>query len=143
MATSPGSSRRRWLSALGPFFGLFLVVSLFASGLAVTDVAEQRKKDGEGWLAASKNCSYDGFKAFTSISNIKTVLVQTVIVALGALGMTLVIVSGGIDLSAGSSVALTSVLAATLLANGIPPALAITLTLVAGSVIGLVNGSLI
>ena len=136
-------SRRRILSHLGPFFGLFLVVTLFASGLAVTDVADQRKKEGEGWLAASRKCSYDGFKAFISVSNIKTVLVQTVIVALGALGMTVVIVSGGIDLSAGSSVALTSVLAATLLVKGLPPALAIALTLLAGGVIGLVNGSLI
>ena len=137
-----GKRRLLWRQ-FGPFVGLFLVMSLFGAGLAVTDVAEQRSKDGSGWAMAAKACAYDGFKAFISASNIKTVLVQTVIVALGALGMTLVIVSGGIDLSAGSTVALTSVLAATLLLKGLPPALAVALTILAGGVIGLINGSLI
>jgi ribose transport system permease protein len=131
------------LSQLGPLFGLLIVVALFAAGLAVKDVAEQRARDGSGWSAAARACSYDGFKAFVSVSNVKTVLIQTVIVAIGALGMTLVIVSGGIDLSAGSSVALTSVLAATLLVKGLPLAVAFALTLLAGGIIGLVNGTLI
>ena len=39
-------------------------------------------------------------------------LAQTVIVALGAIGMTMIIVSGGIDLSVGSAIALTSVVTA-------------------------------
>jgi len=133
----------RLLSQLGPFFGLLIVIGLLGAGLAVKDVAEQRARDGSGWSAAARACSYDGFKAFVSVSNVKTVLIQTVIVAIGALGMTLVIVSGGIDLSAGSSVALTSVLAATLLVKGLPPAAAFALTLLAGGVIGMVNGTLI
>ena len=49
--------------------------------------------------------------------NFKIILTQTVIVAIGALGMTMIIVSGGIDLSVGSAVALTSVVGATLLAQ--------------------------
>lgn len=128
---------------IGPVFGLLLVIALFAVGLALKDVADQRGKDNSSWASAAKACAYDGFKAFTSMSNIKTVLIQTVIVAIGALGMTLVIVGGGIDLSAGSSVALTSVLAATLLVKGLPPAVAFSLTLLAGGVIGLANGSLV
>jgi ribose transport system permease protein len=131
------------VTRLGPFFGLFLVVTLFAAGLAMKDVAEQRTKDGSSWSAAEKACTYDGFKAFSSVSNIKTVLVQTVIVAIGALGMTLVIVSGGIDLSAGSAVALASVLAASLLVKGLSSSAAFTLTLLAGALIGLLNGSII
>ncbi|MEY2410335.1 MAG: ribose transport system permease protein [Verrucomicrobiota bacterium] len=142
MASPPGS-RRRWLNQLSPFFGLFLVVTIFAASLAVTDVAAERKKNPGSWMAAARKCSYDGFNAFISISNFKTVLVQTVIVALGALGMTLIIVGGGIDLSAGSSVALTSVLAATLLLRGLPPTIAVALTLLAGGFIGLLNGALI
>jgi len=134
---------RRLLSQLGPVFGLLIVVGLFAAGLAVKDVAEQRSRDGGGWPAAARACSYDGLKAFVSVSNVKIVLTQTVIIAIGALGMTLVIVSGGIDLSAGSSVALTSVLAATLLVKGLPLAAAFALTLLAGVLIGLVNGTLI
>ena len=45
-------------------------------------------------------------------------MTQTVIVAIGAMGMTLVIVSGGIDLSAGSLVALCSVVTAKLIEHG-------------------------
>src|SRR3989304_10602929 len=47
--------------------------------------------------------------SFFSVDNTKLVLVQTVIVGVGALGMTLIIISGGIDLSVGSVIALTSV----------------------------------
>ena len=53
--------------------------------------------------------------AFHSLYNTKTILTQAVIFGIGALGMTLVIVSGGIDLSAGSVVALGTVVTATVL----------------------------
>ena len=46
---------------------------------------------------------------FLTYHNFKIILTQTVIVSIGALGMTLIIVSGAIDLSVGSAVALTSV----------------------------------
>jgi ribose transport system permease protein len=57
--------------------------------------------------------------------------------------MTMIIVSGGIDLSVGSVVALTSVLGATLLVKGYSPAATIILTILAGGVIGLVSGLVI
>lgn len=142
MSTPTVKGPLRW-SQLGPLLGLLVVIGLFAAGLAVKDVAEQRGLDGRGWRAAAEACSYDGFKAFVRVSNVKIVLIQSVIVAIGALGMTLVIVSGGIDLSAGSSVALTSVLGATLLVKGLPLTAAFALTLLAGGMIGLVNGMLI
>ena len=44
---------------------------------------------------------------YLSAHNLRVVLAQTVIVAIGAIGMTLVIVTGGIDLSVGSVIALT------------------------------------
>jgi ribose transport system permease protein len=53
--------------------------------------------------------------------NFKNILTQTVIVAVGALGMTLIIVGGGIDLSVGSVVAFTGVLGAKLLVAGWSP----------------------
>jgi ribose transport system permease protein len=53
--------------------------------------------------------------AFHSGYNLKTLLTQSVIVGIGALGMTLVIVSGGIDLSVGSIIALSTVLMAQIL----------------------------
>jgi ribose/xylose/arabinose/galactoside ABC-type transport system permease subunit len=55
---------------------------------------------------------------FYSFYNIKTIITQTVIVGIAALGMTLVIVSGGIDLSVGSQIALGTVVIATLLNTG-------------------------
>ena len=54
----------------------------------------------------------DNIDNFLSIQNLKTVLKQTVIVGIGAMAMTMIIVSGGIDLSAGSVVALTAVFCA-------------------------------
>ncbi len=58
--------------------------------------------------------------AFYSFYNIKTILTQTVIVGIAALGMTIVIISGGIDLSVGSQIALGTVVIATILNLGVP-----------------------
>ena len=80
---------------------------------------------------------------FFTGGNAKLILTQTVIVATGALGMTLIIVSGGIDLSAGSLVALSSVVAATLLLHDWSPASALILTVLAGGCIGAINGTII
>ena len=82
---SPNSSGTRFRQAcnlLGPFFGLLLVLGLFSLSAEVRPYL------------------------FTG-GNLKIILIQTVIVALGALGMTMIIISGGIDLSVGSVVALT------------------------------------
>ena len=79
---------------------------------------------------------------FVSWTNARTVAVQTVIVGTAALGMTLVIVGGGIDLSVGSTVALVSV--AIVLADravGLPGALAIGVLV--GLACGLGNGLLV
>src|SRR5260221_480070 len=113
-------SSRHLLSTLGPFFGLVLVLALFALLLAIKDLSDESGKTAQAasWWTAVNSCPFDGFKAFLGVANLKTVLSQTVIVAIGALGMTMIIVSGGIDLSVGSSVALTSVLGATLLVKG-------------------------
>lgn len=138
---------KSWFNKLGPIFGLALVVVLFLGLLAWKDVADRREADaltGPGsWTKATKACTFDGFRAFVSVINIKTVLSQTVIVAIGALGMTMIIVSGGIDLSVGSVVALTSVLGATLLVRGYSPGAVIFLTVLAGGVVGLTNGAII
>ena len=57
--------------------------------------------------------------------------------------MTMIIVSGGIDLSVGSAVAFTSVLGATLLTKGYSTTATVGLTVLAGGLIGLVNGLVI
>src|SRR3989454_1437782 len=62
------------------------------------------------------------------------------IVALGAIGMTLIIISGGIDLSVGSNIALTSVVTALALRHSWPPSVALLGGIVVGGLVGLVNG---
>ena len=106
------------LNTLGPFFGLLLVVSIFSLSPEIRPY-------------------------FLTGSNLKTILLQTVIVAIGALGMTMIIVSGGIDLSVGSVVALTSVVCATLLVKQCSPVVAAALTILAGAAVGLLNGAII
>jgi ribose transport system permease protein len=68
---------------------------------------------------------------------------QTVVVALGAVGMTLVIVAGGIDLSVGSVVALAAVCVASVLDAGHGPAAAVAAGVGCGLACGAVNGALV
>jgi ribose transport system permease protein len=76
-------------------------------------------------------------------ANLKSVATQSVIVALGALGMTLIIISGGIDLSAASNIALASVMAAYAINAGAPPLAGLVLGVAVGGLVGLVNGALV
>ncbi|MBI5691834.1 MAG: ABC transporter permease [Verrucomicrobia bacterium] len=109
---------QRLLAQAGPFLGLLVVIVLFA---IPTETRE----------------------FFLTYHNFKIILTQTVIVAVGALGMTLIIVSGGIDLSAGSSIAFTSVVGALLIQKGWGPAPVLAAVVLAGGAIGLLNGAAI
>jgi len=80
---------------------------------------------------------------FLTYHNFKTIFTQTVIVAIGALGMTMIIVSGGIDLSVGSSIAFTSVVGALLIQKGWGPVPALLAMIASGGLIGLLNGAAI
>lgn len=80
---------------------------------------------------------------FFSPGNLELMARQTAIVGMAALGMTMVIVAGGIDLSVGSIVALATVVIALLLRQDFPPAAAAAGGVLAASVCGLVNGILI
>ena len=73
-------------------------------------------------------------------SNVETILRQTAIVGFAAIGMTFVIIRGGIDLSVGSIVALSTVVTAWSLQRGVEPLSAASLGVVAGALCGLVNG---
>ncbi len=92
---APNRGTRAWRFAaamLGPILALLCVIAFFA-------VADAVFADGTFW----------------TFRNMRTVSVQTCVVAVAALGMTMVIVSGGIDLSAGTALALC----ATVLALGL------------------------
>jgi len=74
--------------------------------------------------------------------NLVTMLRQTVVVGIAAVGMTWIIVHGGIDLSVGSTVALTTVLVARALRSGMDPVQATLAGLAVATLCGFVNGAL-
>ena len=80
---------------------------------------------------------------FLTVSNLLNVVQQTSINAIVAAGMTFVIISGGIDLSVGSIVALSGVALGTLLQSGYPPAVALAAALTAGIACGVLNGAFV
>lgn len=109
---------RSWLTILGPFLGLLFVIVVFT---VLTGSPEK----------------------FLSPFNIRVVLSQTVIVAISAIGMTLIIISGGIDLAVGSTIALSSVATALGINSGLDPSVAVALGILVGGAVGFVNGTVI
>jgi ribose transport system permease protein len=113
----PSKSKfKNLLSIIGPFIGLGLIIALFST------------------LEPEK---------FPTIFNFLTVANQTVIVALAAMGMTYIIISGGIDLAVGSVIALVTVVTALLIDQGISPFIAAVCGVLAGTLSGAFSGMLI
>jgi ribose transport system permease protein len=108
--------RREFLEAVGPYLGLAFVALIF------------------GFLVGPQ---------FFRGSNLELIARQTAIVCTAALGMTMVIVAGGIDLSVGSVVALTTIVIALGLRGNHDPALSAAAGIGAGAFCGLVSGFLI
>lgn len=108
-------------TVVGPFVALALVVGIFT-------VADNLQADGG---------------RFATLRNAQNVLVQSATVAVAALGMTMIIISGGIDLSAGTAMALSGTVLAWVLREGYSPATAVTAGIATGCLAGFVNGSII
>lgn len=115
---------RELLSVLAPFAGLALIYAFFG----ICDV----------WDPTESN-----FYRLFGTYNLKSVAAQTTTVAVAALGMTLVIISAGIDLSPGSSIALTITVIALWLKSGGGAFGALVLGVLSATVVGLVNGIVI
>ena len=81
--------------------------------------------------------------AYFSVANISTIITQSVTYGLMGIGMTCVIITGGIDLSVGSVLALVACVAAQLAKAGLPIPIWIALCLVIGFGLGIINGFLI
>ena len=81
--------------------------------------------------------------SFLSTRNILNILRQTSVNAIIAAGMTFVILTGGIDLSVGSVLALSGAFAASLLASGQSIIVAVMAAIVVGAVVGFLNGFVI
>jgi ribose transport system permease protein len=109
-------SRRRFLDESGVLIGLAVIALIF------------------GALIGPR---------FFRAANVELMARQTAIVCVAALGMTMVIISGGIDLSVGSIISLCTVVAALLLRDGASPSIAALGAVSAGALCGTINGLLI
>lgn len=105
----------KWLSKLGPLVALVVLVI----------------------LVTIMNPS------FLSSVNLLNLLRQVSVNALIAFGMTFVILTGGIDLSVGSTLALSGAFVAGLISSGMSPLLAMIAGLMVGAILGMINGLLI
>jgi len=101
---------------LGPIFALALVTAIFAA-----------------WEPGR----------FLSPINIGNIISQTVVIAVGAVGMTFIIVSGGIDLSAGSLIALSGVFATMAMLSAESIVVGLLAGLFTGAACGMINGLVI
>src|SRR5438046_9157574 len=114
-ARSVSGLARTSLNRLGPLLGLVLVIAVFAILIGNPE-------------------------RYLSPKNLRTVLAQTVIVGIGAVGMTMIIISGGIDLSVGSAIALTGLIAALGISAGWSTSGAPGAGRLGGCPVGLANG---
>ena len=80
---------------------------------------------------------------FLSVANILNVFRQSSINAVIAIGMTFVILTGGIDLSVGSILAFCGAVCAAMLSSGINPVISLLVALILGLFFGIVNGFLV
>ncbi|GIP59599.1 galactofuranose ABC transporter, permease protein YjfF [Paenibacillus woosongensis] len=91
-------------------------------------------------LFAAGSFRYTGFFSLQVLMNL---LIDNSFLLIAAVGMTFVIVSGGIDLSVGSMIALTTMISASLLQQGWPPYIVIPLVLSLGILFGTTLGAMI
>lgn len=80
---------------------------------------------------------------FMTFANWSALLLQVSLECIVAIGMTILLVSGGFDLSVGSTFGLAGAVTAMTIISGVPPAIAFFLGLATGTVIGFLNGFII
>lgn len=95
---------------------------------------------GIGLLALIVIASIVTKGAFLSFTNITNVLRQVTILGFASLGMTIVILTGNIDLSIIGNVSMTTVLTAVLMQMEFPVLMIIFIVLISGGLVGLANG---
>ncbi len=77
---------------------------------------------------------------FRTVQNVQILLLNGAVIAFLAMGQTFVLLTGGIDLSTGSNVAMTGVMVAVLMKDGLPWEVAVPLAISAGVLLGVFNG---
>jgi len=117
----PSRQTEQLIGVLGPLVVLGLVSAVFAIA--------------DAWQGFEGN--------FWSLSSFRLIMLQTAVVAVAALGMTMIIISGGIDLSAGTALALSGVVLGLGLEAELPFTIAVFLCVLCGTFCGALNGTLI
>jgi ribose transport system permease protein len=119
-APQEGSGKRgirgifsRFLTGTGPILGAWLLLCVVLAAIAPN---------------------------FLEFDNFTQIVVQSAVIGIAAVGMTFVIITAGIDLSVGSAVALTGMLAGISMQGGAPGFVGILVALGAGLLIGAFNG---
>ncbi len=115
-SVSRWEAAKSMLSAFGPLVGLVCIFGLFA-------VLRPR--------------------TFLAADNLQIILLDTAVVGTAALGATVIIISGGIDLSVGSNIAVCTVVVATMLVHGFSPLVAAGAGILSSCCCGLVIGLLV
>lgn len=77
---------------------------------------------------------------FRTMSNLQILLLNGAVIAFLAMGQTFVLLTGGIDLSTGSNIAMTGVLAAVVMKAGLSWPIAALIAILAGMALGMFNG---
>ncbi|MGL5514782.1 MAG: ABC transporter permease subunit, partial [Sporomusa sp.] len=77
---------------------------------------------------------------FLTISNILNTILQSSVMAIVAIGVTFIVIIGGIDLSPGAAVALVGVLSAGMITQGLPVFVVMIMAILIGGAIGFFNG---
>jgi ribose transport system permease protein len=119
--TVTGAQQRRWRAWLEEHPAVFSLAGLLVLGIVMTFVSDR----------------------FLTLQNLGNIGRQVSINAIIATGMTLVIITGGIDLSVGAVMTLAMTLGAGTMLAGMPVSLAVALALLTGIVCGAANGALI
>ncbi len=109
------------LNLLGPVLALLLLIVIFGGA--------------EYWQR--------GESTFLSIRNVRSIAVQAAPVLMGALGMTLIIIAGGIDLSVGTLAALAAMTLGLTLVHEYDAAMAVGVCVLIGLAGGMLNGALV
>lgn len=113
-----------WTLLTGQFGPLVALLLVFL-GFALVDAAQP------------------GGGQFSSLRNLQTMLVSSAPVVVAALGMTVIIIAGGIDLSAGTAMAFSATVLAWVLKHGGPIELALIGCVLTGCICGTLNGAMI
>ncbi len=152
---TPAMRLRRLLNLLGPLLALVLIILAFAAASQIKGGLDARRFALEragsriraGLPAAPVPSRWQAIREqrnhFLTIDTFRSTANQTVAVGIAAMGMTMIIIGGGIDLSVGSVMALTSVMTAWCLKSGWPPVASVLAGLLLGGLCGCANATMI